>query len=160
MSVDAQGLLREESGFTNLAFARLLDWLDAGVSSNGQRYLEIRRRLVAYFDRRRRPFADELADETFTRIERTLEESGRILVSPPARYCYVVARFVLLEDVRRGRRFVPVEDAPSVAISTAPAAIADRSSPAGDQERRLACLDCCLGALKPERREIVVEYLP
>ncbi len=34
------------------AFARLLTWLDEGVNSEGLRYLEMRRRLVAYFDRK------------------------------------------------------------------------------------------------------------
>jgi hypothetical protein len=87
--------------FTETAFGRLLEWLDDGVDSNGETYLEIRRRLVSYFDRRNRLSADELADETLSRIGRTLEKDGTIAVRPPARYCYVVAKFVLLEDIRR-----------------------------------------------------------
>jgi hypothetical protein len=47
----------------------------------------MRRRLVAYFDRRNRPGADELADETFNRIASTLEKTGLIATRPPARYC-------------------------------------------------------------------------
>ena len=39
------------------AFTRLLQWLDDGSDSRGERYLEMRRRLVAYFDRRNRPAA-------------------------------------------------------------------------------------------------------
>ena len=54
----------------------------------------MRRRLVSHLDRRNRPFADELADETFNRIGRTLETDGAIATTPPARYCYVIARFV------------------------------------------------------------------
>src|SRR5713226_5729186 len=34
------------------AFRRLLHWLDAGGDSGGERYLEMRRRLTAYFDRK------------------------------------------------------------------------------------------------------------
>src|SRR5262245_32169967 len=86
-----QKLLREEPLLTELAFSRLLEWLDDGVDSNGARYLEMRRRLVSYFDRRKRPAADELADETLNRIGRTLERGGVIAVAPPARYCFVVA---------------------------------------------------------------------
>jgi hypothetical protein len=55
--------LREEPKITHVAFARLLAWLDDGVDSSGERYLEMRRRLVSYFDRRNRPTADELADD-------------------------------------------------------------------------------------------------
>ena len=83
-----------DSTHSSTPFSRLLQWLDDGVESNGERYLEIRRRLVDYFDRRNRPTAELLADETLDRVSRTLEDSGRIMVSPPARYCYVVARFV------------------------------------------------------------------
>ena len=93
-----QELLREEPKLTQFAFHRLLAWLDDGVDSGGETYIEMRRRLVAYFDRRNRPFADDLADQTFNRISKTLDQSGSIAVKPPARYCYVVARFVLLED--------------------------------------------------------------
>jgi hypothetical protein len=101
-----QTVLREEPQLTQIAFGRLLAWLDDGVESHGERYVEMRRRLVAYFDRRDRPNADELADETLSRISRTLEQDGRIDMTPPARYCYcyVIAKFVLLEDVRRERR--------------------------------------------------------
>ena len=109
MDVLTREVGRDESILTHVAFTRLLEWLDDGTDSGGETYLEMRRRLVAYFDRRNRPAADELADETLNRIGRTLEKSGSIAVTPPARYCYVVARFVLLEDVRRGRRYIQVD---------------------------------------------------
>jgi DNA-directed RNA polymerase specialized sigma24 family protein len=112
----------------------------------------MRRRLVAYFDRRNRPAPDVLADETFDRVSRTLEESGRIKVTPPARYCYVVARFVLLEDIRRGRRDVPFEETRAQHAGTEAADIDE----AADQS--LDCLGRCLGTLKPEDRHLIVEY--
>src|SRR5215468_4785967 len=87
----------------NPGFSRLLDWLDDGVDSCGERYLEMRRRLIAYFDRRHCQFVDDLADETLDRIASTLQRDGTIAVTPQARYCYVVARFVFLEEVRRQR---------------------------------------------------------
>jgi DNA-directed RNA polymerase specialized sigma24 family protein len=76
-----QEVLREEPGITQTGFARLLALLDEGIDSNGERYLEVRRRLVSYFDRRGRSAADELADETLNRVARTLArieaEQGR-----------------------------------------------------------------------------------
>jgi len=157
MDVLTRDIAQEERTLTQVAFARLLEWLDDGVDTQGERYLEMRRRLVSYFDRRNRPFADDLADETLNRIGRTLEKSGSIAVTPPARYCYVVARFVLLEDIRRGRKYVQVDEArplPSRGRVPAP----DSEEPAREQERRLDCLDRCLATLKPEQRELVVEY--
>src|SRR5215467_13619028 len=100
----------EARGLSALAFTRLLEWLDDGVDSYGEKYLEMRRRLIGYFDRRNRPFADDLADETLNRIGQTLERGGTIGITPQARYCYVVARFVLLEDVRRNHRRVSLNE--------------------------------------------------
>jgi len=153
VSVVTQELLREEPKLTQLAFSRLLTWLDDGTESEGESYIEMRRRLVSYFDRRNRPFADELADETLNRIGRTLEKSGSIAVTPPARYCYVVARFVLLEDIRRGRRIVPVDEARTAAFSDPVDGEAQSA-----RDRRFECLDRCLDTLQPDQRELAVEY--
>jgi len=149
--------VQEEPGLTQVAFTRLLQWLDDGIDSHGERYLEMRRRLVAYFDRRNRPAADELADETLNRVGRTLEKSEVITVTPPARYCYVVARFVLLEDIRRGRRSVPV-DQPGAAAVTQGGWPTESDDDAVVREQRLECLDRCLLKLKTDQRDLVVEY--
>ena len=157
MAVLTRDVFREESGLTQFAFARLLEWLDDGVDSQGRRYLEMRRRLVFYFDRRNRPAADELADETFNRIGRTLEQTGFIATTPPARYCYVVARFVLLEDIRRDRRYVSLDESRH-AVSRS-----HRLSLVGPdeglaREQRLDCLERCLQQLPPAQRELAIEY--
>jgi DNA-directed RNA polymerase specialized sigma24 family protein len=149
---------RKEPILTQLAFTRLLEWLDDGGDSQGERYLEIRRRLVSYFDRRNRPNADELTDETFNRIARTLEQDGEIATKPPARYCYVIARFVLLEDLRRGRRHVPLVEPRDAASRSCSIALVDPDEGSAISEQRLDCLDRCLEELKPQQREIAVEY--
>jgi DNA-directed RNA polymerase specialized sigma24 family protein len=146
---------RRDSGTSGTSFTRLLRWLDEGSDSKGERYLEIRRRLVAYFDRRNRPAPDILADETLDRVSRTLEESGRIKVTPPARYCYVVARFVLLEDIRRSQREIPFDETRPVS-SHEPSA--NRAAMEETAERSLECLTRCLNKLKPEDRTLIVEY--
>jgi RNA polymerase sigma factor (sigma-70 family) len=152
-----QERLREEPGFTQFGFDRLLEWLDNGRDSQGQTYLEIRRRLVAYFDRRNRPFPDDLADETFNRIERTLEIDGVIAVTPPARYCYVVARFVLLEDLRSRRRHVSLECARRMARAGHRPSLSDADM-ARLEEQRLDRLDACLEQLTPQQRELAIQY--
>jgi hypothetical protein len=68
------------------AFRQFLNWLDQGVDSSGEKYLEMRRRLVGYFDRKNCLTPDELADETLNRVARRLEEEGAITDTPPARY--------------------------------------------------------------------------
>lgn len=152
-----QDVLREETGITQLAFGRLLAWLDDGADSNGERYLEMRRRLVAFFDRRNRQAADDLADETLNRVGRTLEQSGLILTRPPARYCYVVARFVLLEDLRRDRRHVPLQETWNTDVARGVVRVGPDEGVIV-REQRLDCLDRCLQELKPEQRTLIIEY--
>ncbi len=155
MNVARQEVQREELSRAETAFTRFLRWLDDGVDSDGETYVEMRRRLVAYFDRRNRPSADLLADETLDRVCGTLETSGSIAVTPPARYCYVVARFVLLEDIRRDGRSVPFDEA-RLAASIGP-----RGGDAADasaQDQGLECLDRCLLKLKPDQRKLIIEY--
>jgi DNA-directed RNA polymerase specialized sigma24 family protein len=152
-------VFREEPVLTQIAFRRLLEWLDDGVDSHGERYLEMRHRLVAYFDRRNRPAADDLTDETFNRIARTLEQTGAIAVTPPARYCYVVARFVLLEDYRRERKHVPLDEPRRVEIARSRSlAIVDSDERLAQREQRLDRLDHCLQQLRPDQRELAIEY--
>jgi DNA-directed RNA polymerase specialized sigma24 family protein len=154
-----QEALREEPTLTAFAFTRLLEWLDDGVNSNGERYLEMRRRLVLYFDRRNRSTAEELADETLNRVGRTLEQDGAIATRPPARYCYVIARFVLLENIRRERRHVQLDERrTAVASRQWRLAAVEQDDRLVAREGRLDCLDRCLQTLKPAQRDLVVEY--
>src|SRR5215467_6390514 len=95
----AAGLQRDWS-LSQDAFTKLLNWLDEGNDSKGERYLEIRRRLVQYFARKNCLSPDELADETLNRVARRLTEEGAIESDTPAHYCYIVARFVFLEQLR------------------------------------------------------------
>jgi hypothetical protein len=83
------------------ALSRFLEWIDEGSDSGGEKYLEMQRRLVGYFDRKNCISPHELADETLSRVARRLEEEGSIRNTTPARYCYTVAKFVFLEYLRR-----------------------------------------------------------
>jgi DNA-directed RNA polymerase specialized sigma24 family protein len=132
------------------AFRRFLDWLDEGADSGGQKYLEIRRRLVGYFCRRNCPTPDELADETLERVARRLDEEGAITSASPAHYCYIIAKYVLLEYQRRPLRRSVVFEAESVPVA--------QPAESDSAEERFRCLDRCLEGLKPEERELIVEY--
>ena len=53
---------QEDRSEADIGFQRFLDWLNGDVSSGGEKYLELRRRLVGYFDRKNCGAADDLAD--------------------------------------------------------------------------------------------------
>jgi DNA-directed RNA polymerase specialized sigma24 family protein len=160
MYASTQAIVREELPLTPAAFQRLLEWLDDGVDSHGERYLEMRRRLVFYFDRRNRPNAEDLADETFNRIGRTLERDGVMATTPPVRYCYAVARYVLFGDFRRGCKEVPLGDRLSRGDHATPPdpRVALDDEPLHIREQRLECLERCLNELRPDQRTLVLEY--
>jgi DNA-directed RNA polymerase specialized sigma24 family protein len=140
---------------TSEAFERLLNWLDEGSKSDGQKYLEMRRRLVSYFDRKNCMAPDELADETLNRVARRLEEEGVIESETPARYCYIVARFVFMEYLRATQKDSAVLDE----VGRQP----HSHNPVGNEadaenEKMLNCLQLCTGKLEPRQREMITRY--
>jgi len=110
----------------------------------------MRRRLVLYFRRKRCASPDDLADETLNRVARRLEEEGTITDATPARYCYIVAKFVFLESLR--------ESAQMRAGLAETKRTPDPEPPAADQEQRLDCLDRCLERLSTEDQALILEY--
>jgi DNA-directed RNA polymerase specialized sigma24 family protein len=138
------------------AFHRFLAWLDEGVDSQGERYLDMRDRLVHYFARRSCPGPDDLADETLNRVARRLDENGWIDIGAPARYCYIVAKFVLLESLRERAR------QPGMALSQGADPETVQGTPMDDtaeeREPTFACLERCLDACTPAERELILDY--
>ena len=152
----AKGDLRARREPDEAAFHQLLEWLDERNDSQGERYVEIRHRLVTYFARRNCPEPDSLADETLNRVARRLHEQGGIDDIVPARYCYVVAKFVMLESLRLRAREAAAASAAGQAPATAPpATLDDRPS---DADRTMECLEECLAALTTAERELILEY--
>ncbi len=139
---------------------QFLGWLDEGVESNGERYLEMRRRLVRYFDCRNCRSPDDLADETLNRVARKLEEKGEIVGASPAHYCFIVARLVFLESTRgRELRAASLDDTErSSKIVASLAAPSEPSMDATAKEKLFTCLERCLSKLRTQDRELILEY--
>jgi RNA polymerase sigma factor (sigma-70 family) len=141
------------------ALQRLLNWLDGGANSDGHAYVEMRRRLSDYFGRKNCHTPDDLADETLTRVARRLEEENITRGETPARYCYIVARFVFLEHLRETKAHPTVTHVSGDAVPqlSAPSA-ADSAEAAGAREALLACLQKCLQELDTLNRRIITRY--
>jgi len=139
------------------AFHRLLAWLDEDTSSEGGTYLEMHRRLVSYFDRKNCATPDELADETLNRVSRRLEEEGAIETETPARYCYIVARFVFMEHLRNIRKgYESFNDTRLTASTVFNSSETDDEREA--KEKMLNCLEQCTSQLEPRNRDIITRY--
>ena len=144
---------------TQTAFRQFLDWLDEGVASGGEKYLEMRRRLVFYFDRKNCLASDELADETLSRVAQKLEEKGSITGMSPAHYCYVVAKFVFLENLRQAKRGQSGLNELALARLSPGSSLNSKDTAAMQSRERLHdCLDSCLAKLSSADRDLILEY--
>jgi len=139
------------------AFGRLLEWLDEGEDSKGERYLEVRRRLRLYFDRKNCLSPDDLTDETLSRIARKLEEKGSITDVSALHYCYIVAKYVFLENLRR-LKAEHIGAAEDVRQDTAQGQSVKTESDHEAREKMHGCLEKCLDELPNDDRELILEY--
>jgi hypothetical protein len=71
-----------EARLTANAFAKLLDCLSADRERAGEKYEDLRRTLIRFFEWRGAPFPEEHADETFNRIA---FEEGKMWSAPAER---------------------------------------------------------------------------
>jgi DNA-directed RNA polymerase specialized sigma24 family protein len=132
------------------SFARLLDHLDGDRGRAGERYEDLRRALVRFFEWRGAPFPEDHTDETFDRVARRLAEG--VAVKHLGGYCYEVARLVFLETLKGPHaRRATFERSDTTAAP-------DESLAGSEKEARMACLDNCLSALPAESRELIVAY--
>ena len=133
------------------SFARLLECLDADGERAGEKYEELRHRLIKFFEWRGAPFPEDHTDDCFNRVARKLAD--QIEIHNLNAYCYEVARLVCLEarkgyDSRR-ESWDPNQHSPRGAST------ADEAT---ERELLLGCLDDCLDRLPAESRAVIIEY--
>ena len=134
--------LKKEWKLTEEAFSRFLVWLNPNPDQAGEKYEDIRRRLIKIFTCRGCICPEDLADETINRVIRRVPEIAEAYVGDPARYFYGVAHKIHLEYVRRKTSLEPPpapEDSPRV-------------------EEEYACLDECMDKLPSHSRGLVLQY--
>lgn len=129
---------------TDDSFESLLSWLDPDRDEAAKKYELIRAGLIRIFVSKGFNDAEDLADITIGRVQVRLPEIRDTYVGDPARYFYGVARFVLLEAMRR--REIAKEVFPVVALEI------DQHSPEYD------CLLKCLKFLPDKKRELILDY--
>ena len=141
----------EAGALTPETFARLLLCLDADRERAGEKYEDLRRTLIRFFEWRGAPFPEEHTDEAFNRVARRLDEG--IEIKNIGGYCYEVARLIFLETTKGADgKTVSLES-----LKPEPAA-ADAAGEAEEKELRLSCLEDCLRALPDESAEWLLEY--
>ena len=140
-----------KASLTADTFDKLLACLDADREVAAEKYEDLRRVLIRFFEWRGAPFPEEHTDDAFNRVARKLGEATEI--RNIGGYCYEVARLILHETFKSPERRHDSLDAAKVDLPV--------STPEGDaeeKEMRLSCLDDCLATLPADGRDLIIEY--
>lgn len=126
-------------------FDSLLTWLDSDREIAGKKYETIRAGLLRVFISKGFSDAESLADQTIDRVIQRLPDIIETYEGEPVRYFHGVARFVILENMRR--KETTVEELSAVWVDPRPTS----------KERE--CLNHCLQLLPQEKRDLILDYL-
>ena len=139
-----------EPGPTAEAFAKLLDRLGDDREQAGEKYEDLRRTLIRFFQWRGAPFPEEHTDESLNRVARKLGEG--VEIKNIGGYCHEVARLVCLEALKGPHsRRAPLDEVKLEA--TVP-----DTTDAAEREQWLTCLEDCLNVLPSDSRQLITEY--
>ena len=134
--------MKEKMELTQELFEQLLDWLDQDRDHAGQKYEEIRRRLIKIFVCRGCIVPEDLADQTINRVATKLPEIIGGYVGNPALYFYGVANKIFLEYLRKMPAPPPLVPCPEEEES----------------DQRHGCLERCVEQLSAENRHLILIY--
>jgi DNA-directed RNA polymerase specialized sigma24 family protein len=130
--------------------------LGADKDQAGEKYEEIRWKLVKFFQWNSCATAEELADETFDRVARKL--NGGQEIENLLGFIWVVARNVGLEGRRRERKtLLRFEMLGEGAVSDHGAAVDSLHQKIQNHEE-LRCLRACMGRLSAGERALLLAY--
>ncbi len=140
-----------EAGLTADTFARLLSCLDADREQAGEKYEDLRRTLIRFFEWRGAPYPEDHADEAFNRIGRKLDEG--VEIKNLSAYSYQVARLVFLETTKSA----DIKRLSLESVEIDPVA-SNTTEEVKEKELRLRCLEDCLRTLPGTSAELILEY--
>ncbi len=142
---------RGKKHFTQENFDLLLAKLHPDREQAGEEYLLLWNRLLLFFQARRCPIADELTDQSLTRVSEKLEPNQEI--KNIRAYSMSVAKFIWLEYLAKNKPHVSLDD-PEASVPETPVPPA----PVIETKQNNRCLERCLRQLPEEEARLYVEY--
>ena len=144
--------MKDSPNLTEHQFESLLRWLDPDREAAASEYESIRTALIKIFSWNQCSDAEDLADETITRVAHKAPNLATRFSGDPRLYFYGVARNLIAEYRRTQARRAPLDQA----------IVRSVASPDPDavfqNEARHEALTQCLNALPKEARELLLEY--
>ncbi|HLJ13459.1 MAG TPA: hypothetical protein VKV15_03110 [Bryobacteraceae bacterium] len=141
---------------TQASFDRLLQQLDPDRETAGERYLQIRQKLVKFFEWRGAATPEDFADRTIDRVARRIDEGAEIQSQNVYLFFHGVAINVLREYWKEAQKFQskPLEEVPEIQQVQHAAT----EGAAGDRELQLQCLDGCVHKLPSQHLSLITRY--
>jgi len=150
--------MNKSSVLTQTNLDDLLQWLSTDRESAGQKYEHIRRTLIRVFAGRGcYQAAEELADETLSRVANKARTLAVTYEGDPFHFFYGVAKNVYHEYLKRLAR-ESASDVSQMRNGTGLIVQAAADEEPDESEARLECLLKCLRSLPNEQYEIVTKY--
>lgn len=131
-------------------FDALLRFFSDDREEAGERYENIRRGLIRFFEFKGCSDALSLADETINRVAAKIEGFDSSRETKPESYFYGFAANILREYKRSAVKETALEDTHYTEIG--------HPGANGDKETELACLDKCLEKLRDGDKKLIAEY--
>jgi RNA polymerase sigma factor (sigma-70 family) len=138
------------------SFESLLRLLDQDRDRAGEKYEQLRRKLIKFFEWNFCFLAEDLADETFKKLEQKI---GQEEIRDIAGFAWGVARNVRQQARKEVRRMVAIADVPGGEGAWPDPQ--DSGKAIEDQmqaDRRYKCLQLCLQRLPGSNRELFLAY--
>src|SRR5258708_3385309 len=137
-------------------FEILLRLLDKDRDRAAEKYESVRRKLIKFFEWNSCFPAEDLADETFDRVEKRI---GEVEMRDVIGFTWGVAKNVRHEAHKRAGRNLPISDLSGDESSLADAHDNEKSiHQKMEQERRIKCLHLCLQRMPERSRALFLAY--
>jgi DNA-directed RNA polymerase specialized sigma24 family protein len=141
-------------------FENLLTWLSPNKKEAGQRYENIRQKLLKFFEWRGCFDAEECTDQTIDRVMSKISQGEEIRTKNQYLYFLGVARNVLLEYWKKQQKRCQSLDEvpPSQMPSIDPEEIENQQFSEDMWQKRLGCMKRCLKTLPEQKRVMITGY--
>jgi DNA-directed RNA polymerase specialized sigma24 family protein len=147
-----------ENDLTATKFEGLLLRLDTDRNRAGEKYEEIRWKLVKFFQWGSCLEAEDLVDETLNRVAQKLA-SEKEWVQDVVAFAWGVAKKVRQEALRKDTRTIRLPDLPGAeTFFAASPVMADAPSESSGNRSRLKCLRRCIERFSAEDRKLLLAY--
>jgi DNA-directed RNA polymerase specialized sigma24 family protein len=134
------------------SFEEILAWLNPDREVAAEVYVQLRNDLTKIFTWRGCSDPEGMTDDVFDRVARKVAEVRPVYEGDPRRYFQGVANNVFLENLKKIKTYVSLDDAN---LSATPAA-ADQNE--DDPIDRQECLQSCLQEIDSGKRELIRAY--